>query len=52
MEADFAEVGSADFSEICLLVSVAVEARSRFYPAVRFAPLHAPYLVPHHQTIE
>ena len=28
MEADFAEVGTADFSEICLLVSVADEART------------------------
>ena len=28
MQADFAEVGTADFSEICLLVSVAGEARA------------------------
>jgi len=31
MWADFAEVGSADFSEICLLVSDAGEARAKVY---------------------
>ena len=31
MQADFAEVGTADFSEICLLVSVADEARAKHY---------------------
>ncbi len=30
-KADFAEVGTADFSEICLLVSVAGEARAKHY---------------------
>ena len=29
MQADFAEVGTADFSEICLLVSVADEAPAK-----------------------
>ena len=29
MQADFAEVGPADFSEICLLVSVAGQARAK-----------------------
>ena len=32
MWADFAEVGTADFSEICLLVSVASEARAKASP--------------------
>ena len=31
MLADFAEVGTADFSEICLLVSVAGAARAKPY---------------------
>ncbi len=31
MWADFAEVGTADFSEICLLVSVTDEARAKHY---------------------
>lgn len=34
MLADFAEVGTADFSEICLLVSVADEDRTRFSQTV------------------
>ncbi len=29
MQADFAEVDTADFSEICLLVSVVGEARAK-----------------------
>ena len=34
MQADFAEVGPADFSEICLLVSVAGEARAELHRVV------------------
>ena len=34
MQADFAEVGTADFSEICLLVSVAGEARAKISAAL------------------
>ena len=38
MQADFAEVGTADFSEICLLVSVAGEARAKCILAMRAFP--------------
>ena len=31
---DFAEVGTTDFSEICLLVSVAGEARAKMFSGI------------------
>ena len=34
MQADLAEVGTADFSEICLLVSVAGKARAKIHLSV------------------